>query len=142
MTTTVANVVDQVATLTTSAAATYSDPSGAFAAMPGTSLTFNVKLASLLVITFAARGVAAKKSAQTTTPIVFIKCELDGAPCQPDVNPVEFLFPPFCCDSRSFTWVARRVAPGSHTVAIFWGMGNPGTAIVTNRTLVVEAAQF
>src|SRR5262245_28053648 len=142
MTTTIAKSVDQVAALTTSASASYSDPSGAFVALPDTSVTFDLKLASLLVVTFAARGAVAKKPGQTTTPIVFVKCELDGTPCQPDSNPVEFLLPPFCCDTRSFTWVARRVAPGSHTIAIFWGMGNPGSAVLTNRSLIVEAARL
>jgi hypothetical protein len=142
MTTTIAKTVAQVAALTTSAAAQYTDPQGLFMAMPGTSVTFDVKVGSLLVVTFSARGAVGKKPGQTTTPIVFIKCLLDGTSCQPDVNPVEFLFPPFCCDSRSFTWVARKVGAGSHTIAIQWGMGNPGTATVTNRSLIVEAAQL
>lgn len=142
MTTTIAKTVVQVAALTTSASAQYTDPQGVFMAMPDTSVTFDVKVSSLLVVTFSARGVVGKKPGQTTSPIVFVKCQLDGTPCQPDGNPVEFMFPPTCCDSRSFTWVARRVAPGSHTIAIQWGMGNPGTAIVTNRSLVVEAAEL
>jgi hypothetical protein len=142
MTTTIAKAVDQVVALTTSAPASYSDPSGAFAAIPDTSVTFDLKLTSLLVVTFAGRGAAAKKPGQTTTPIVFVKCELDGTPCEPDANHVEFLLPPFCCDTRSFTWVARRVAPGSHKIAMFWGMGNPGTATLTNRSLIVEAARL
>jgi hypothetical protein len=142
MTTTFAKTVAQVAALTTSTGAQYTDPQGTFVAMPDTSVTFDVKAGSLLVITFSARGVVGKKPGQTSTPIVFIKCLLDGTPCQPDANPIEFMFPPVCCDSRSFTWVARRVGPGSHTIAIQWGMGNPGTAVVSQRSLIVEAAQI
>ena len=142
MTTTIAKNVVQVAALTTSASAQYADPQGVFLAMPDTFVTFDVEVSSLLVVTFSARGAVGKKPGQTSTPIVFVKCQLDGTPCEPDANAVEFMFPPFCCDSRSFTWVARRVAPGSHTIAIQWGMANPGTAIVTDRSLIVEAAEL
>ncbi len=140
MPTTTANTVRQVFALTESAAATYSNPSGAFAPMPATSLTVQLQFVSMLTITFCARGSVAPSSGPI--PIVFIRCEIDGQPCDPDANPVEFLYPQFCCDTRSFTWVAPRVSRGSHTIRIMWGMGNPTSAIVSNRTLMVQAARL
>ena len=140
MPTTAADTIRQVFALTESASATYSDPSGAFVPMPATSLTVTLDQASMVTITFSARGVVAPSSGPI--PIVFIKCEIDGQPCEPNTNPVEFLYPQFCCDTRSFTWVAPRVDRGSHTIGIMWGMGNPTSASVTNRTLLVEAARL
>lgn len=124
-------------TLTTSSPATYSNPSGAFEPMPSTSLTFPIQSPGLLTISFSARGAVAPSGSQSI-PIVFIQCQIDGQACQPDGNPVEFLYPQFCCDTRSFNWVAQDVSAGSHTVEILWGMGNPTSAIVTNRSLLVE----
>jgi hypothetical protein len=95
----------------------------------------------MLVITFCARG-AVMPSGSSIVPFVFIKCEIDGSPCDPNANPIEFLYPQFCCDSRSFTWVVPKVKPGTHTVAVQWGMGNPTMAILTQRTLIVRAAKL
>jgi hypothetical protein len=75
-----------------------------------------------LIVTFSARGTVQPSGSQVI-PIVFIRCDIDGAPCQPNGNPVEFLYPQFCCDTRSFTWVADTVPAGMHTVTILWGMG-------------------
>jgi hypothetical protein len=137
-----AKAVEQVSALTVSTAATYSTPSGAFEAMPQTSLRFDLKQRSLLIVAFSARGVSAQNPGQTTIPIVFVKCEIDGVACQPNSNPVEFLYPLFCCDTRSFTWVVHNALTGPHKVSIRWGMGNPGSAVVTNRSLVVLAARL
>jgi hypothetical protein len=55
-----------------------------------------------------------------------------------------FLYPDFCCDVRTSTWVAHQVAPGSHTVSIRWGMvglREPDGAAVSQRTLVVQAIE-
>jgi hypothetical protein len=129
----------QAFTLTTSDPATYSNSSGAVVLMPATSLAFQTQAAGLLTISFSARGSVAPSGSQII-PIVFIECHVDGQPCQPDTNTVEFLYPQFCCDTRSFHWVEQNVAAGSHTVDILWGMGNPTSAVVTNRTLIVETA--
>ncbi len=137
-----AKAVEQVSALTVSSAATYSTPSGAVEAMPQTSLRFDLKQKSLLIVTFSARGVSAQSPGQTTIPIVFVRCEIDGVACQPDSNPVEFLYPLFCCDTRSFTWVVHNASTGLHRVSIRWGMGNPGSAVVSNRSLVVLAARL
>lgn len=131
----------QVFTLTTSNEAIYSDPSGALVPMPSTFLNVNVQSAGLLTISFSARGTVQPSGSQLI-PIVFIECRIDSQACQPDSNTVEFLYPQFCCDTRSFEWVAQNVSPGSHTVEILWGMGNPTSAVVTNRSLIVEAAAF
>jgi len=71
---------------------------------------------------------------------VFVECEIDGQPCQPDSSSLIFLYPEFCCDTRSFNRVAHDVPAGSHKVQILWGMGNPTLASITNRSLIVEAA--
>jgi hypothetical protein len=126
-------------TLTTSSPATYSNSSGALELMPSTSLTFQTQAPGFLTISFAARGSVAPSGSQII-PIVFIECHIDGQACQPDTNTVEFLYPQFCCDTRSFHWVAQNVSAGSHTVDILWGMGNSTSAVVTNRSLIVEAA--
>jgi len=141
MSTTNASEVVQVFGLTESAAATYSNPSGVFEPMPATALKMKLKFPSLLVITFCARG-AVMPSGSSIVPFVFIKCEIDGSPCDPNANPIEFLYPQFCCDSRSFTWVVPKVKAGTHTVAVQWGMGNPTMAIVTQRTLIIQAAKL
>jgi hypothetical protein len=140
MPTSTAGRVEQVFALTTAAAATYSDPSGAFAPLPSTMLAVDLKFNSLLTITFSARGTV--QPSMGTVPIVFIKCEIDGNPCEPDSGSVEFLYPQFCCDTRSFTWVVDRAASGRHTIAILWGMGNPTSAVITSRTLLVEASRL
>jgi len=136
--TTSARAVEQVFASTTSGPATFSNPSGAFE--PLQSMTIDLRVNSLLVINFSARGVV-QGSTTGTIPIVFVKCEIDGTPCQPDFNPVEFLYPQFCCDARSFTWVVHAAGKGRHAITILWGMGNPTSAIITNRTLLVEAAR-
>lgn len=138
--TTSAGRVEQVFALTTSGAATFSNPSGAFQSLD--SMTVDLKFDSLLVITFSARGTVQPPTPPATQiPIVFVKCKIDGSPCQPDFNSVEFLYPQFCCDTRSFTWVVHAAKKGIHTLTILWGMGNPTSAVITNRTLVVEAAR-
>jgi hypothetical protein len=129
----------QLFTLTTSSPATYSNPSGALELMPSTSLTFQSQATGFLTVSFSARGSVAPSGSQII-PIVFMECHIDGQACQPDTNTVEFLYPQFCCDTRSFHWVAHNVSAGSHTVDILWGMGNPTSAVVTNRSLIVEAA--
>jgi len=133
--------VTRVFALTTSDSAIYSNSSGAFELMPSTELTINLRTDSMLVITFSARGSVAPPS-DTRIPIVFVKCEIDGIPAEPNFNSVEFLYPQFCCDTRSFTWVVHSAEAGTHTIKILWGMGNPTLAVVTNRTLVVEAARL
>jgi hypothetical protein len=132
--------VSQVIALTTSQQAIYSDPSGAMQPMPGTSLTFDVPKTSQLTVTFSARG-SVEPSGSLIIPIVFIGCQIDGQPCQPDSNPVEFLYPQYCCDTRSFQWIVSNLAAGSHNVQIVWGMGNPTLAGVTNRSLTVLVAK-
>jgi hypothetical protein len=129
----------QVFTLATSTPATYSTPSGALQPMPSTSLTFQAQAPGLVTISFSARG-SVEPSGSQIIPIVFIECHIDGQPCQPDTNTVEFLYPQFCCDTRSFHWVAQNVSADSHAVEILWGMGNPTSAVVTNRSLIVETA--
>ena len=136
--TTNAGAVKRVSVLTTSDGATYTNPSGAFEPLPGTALTVTTTGGDrLLVISFNARGTVAPSSS-AAIPIVFVKCEIDGTPCEPNFNSVEFLYPQFCCDTRSFTWAVHGPAKGSHTITILWGMGNPTMAVVSNRTLVVE----
>jgi hypothetical protein len=129
----------QVFTLATSSPATYSSASGALVLMPSTSLTFAAQAPGLATVSFSARGTVEPSGSQLI-PIVFIECHMDGQPCQPDSNTVEFLYPQFCCDTRSFHWVAQNISAGSHTVEILWGMGNPTSAVVTNRSLIVETA--
>jgi hypothetical protein len=136
---TLAHQLKQVFTLTTSNEATYSNPSGALEPMPGTSLNFQTVAPGILTISFSARGTVQPSGSQII-PIVFIECHVDGQACQPDSNTVEFLYPQFCCDTRSFRWVAQGVPAGSHTVEILWGMGNPTSAVATNRSLIVETA--
>lgn len=140
--TTSAGAVHQAFAVTTSAAATYATPSGAFQALPGSSLNLRLRLPSMLIVTFSARGTVQPPTTGSMVPIVFVKCEIDNAPCQPDANPVEFLYPQFCCDARSFTWVVHSAAKGAHTIQILWGMGNATSAVVSNRTLAIEAAQL
>jgi len=106
---------------------------------PLMSRSISLKQNSLLTITFSARGTVS----QPTTAIVQteVRCEVDGAPCKPDINGVQFLYPPFCCDARSFTWV-KRASQGPHTVTMTWTTLNQGTSHVQNRTLVVQAAKL
>jgi hypothetical protein len=134
-----AGPVSQVFALTTSNDATYSNPSGAIVPMPSTALTFTLDEPSLLTIAFSARGTV-EPSGSEIIPIVFIGCQIDGQPCQPNTNSIEFLYPQFCCDTRSFQWAVARVLPGNHKVQILWGMGNPTSADVSDRSLVVQAA--
>lgn len=134
-----AGPVTHVFAVTTSDTATYANPSGALMPMPETSVKINVARPSLVTIHFSARGTVQPSGSQII-PIVFVECQLDGVACEPDSNPVEFLYPQFCCDTRAFQWAVHRVAAGSHTVDIFWGMGNPTSADVSNRSLVVQTA--
>lgn len=129
----------QVFALATSDPVTYSDPSGAMQSMPGTSLNLQMQGSGFVTISLSARGTVQPSGSQII-PIMFIDCQIDGQACQPNSNPVEFLYPQFCCDTRSFHWVAENVSPGSHMVTILWGMGNPTSAVVTNRSLIVETA--
>lgn len=131
----------QIFSLTTSSEAAYSNPSGALQPMPSTSLTIQTQSPRLFTISFSARGTVAPSGSQII-PIVFIECQIDGQACQPNTNPVEFLYPQFCCDTRSFHWAVENVPAGSHTVQILWGMGNPTSAFVSNRSLIVETAKL
>lgn len=140
--TTAAGAVEQTFALTTSAPAAYSTASGATQPMPGTALNFSLRNASMLIVTFSARGTVAPPTSGSMVPIVFIRCEIDAAPCQPNTNSVEFLYPQYCCDTRSFTWIVHSATPGPHTVRILWGMGNPTAAHLSNRTLAIEAARL
>jgi len=140
-TTTAAGPVEQAFAVTTSATATYTFPP-AMQPMPATFLNISLKFPSMLIVTFSARGDVAGPTSGHMIPIVFIKCEIDAAPCQPNFNTVEFLYPEYCCDTRSFTWIVHSAAAGAHTVRILWGMGNPTAAYVTNRTLAIQAARL
>lgn len=131
--------VEQVFALTDSTGISYENPSGRMEPMPSTSLDVNLKQDSLLVITFSARGTV-RPSGSKVIPITFIKCEFDGTPCSPNINTVEYHYPQYCCDSRSFTWVVHKARKGMHKVAIIWGMGNPTAIAISQRTLIVEAA--
>lgn len=131
--------VEQVFVLTDSSGISYENPSGAMEPMPSTSLDLDLKQDSLLVITFCARGTL-RPSGSKVVPIAFIRCEFDGKPCSPNINMIEYHYPQYCCDSRSFTWVVHRARKGMHKIAIIWGMGNPTAIIISQRTLIVEAA--
>ena len=139
--TTRAGAVEQAFAVTSSAPATYTTPSGAMQPMPVTALSFSLRQPSMLIVTFSARGTVAPPSSGAMIPIVFIKCEIDGTPCQPNSNTVEYLYPQYCCDSRSFTWIVHSTTAGVHNVRILWGMGNPTSAVLTNRTLAIQAAR-
>lgn len=98
------------------------------------SLPITLTRKSLLTITFSARGEI------SGAPNVFVvRCFVDKTPCEPTVNAVQFLYPIFCCDTRSFTWVAVG-GPGGHGVTIIGGTTVPGRSLVYDRTLHVEAA--
>jgi hypothetical protein len=99
------------------------------------SLPIDLKADSYLTITFSARGVVAPSSTQTIIPQ--LSCAIDGKPCDPNIAQ-EFLYPTFCCDSRSFTWIASA-AKGTHTVEITWNSSGTGTVMLTGRTLNVLA---
>jgi hypothetical protein len=124
----------QIFALTTSDGASCTNPPGPCGAL--VSLPIDVKANSLLTITFSARGLVSPSSTQTVE--VAINCDVDGNPCEPDANGVEFLYPTFCCDARSFTWISPA-GKGAHTVRISWTTQNSGTASIQNRTLHVEA---
>lgn len=137
-----AGAVEQVFTLTSSDSETYANPSGALEPMPGTELDFTLRVSSLLVITFCARG-SVQPSGSQMIPMAFIQCHLDGSPCEPDGSgPLEFHFPQYCCDTRSFSWVAPKVSAGSHTVTMLWGLGNPTSFVIERRSLIVQAARL
>ena len=133
-----AGQVERVFASTSSAAAQYSNPSGQFQRLE--SVKVALQSDSVLVIHFSAQGSVAPTTGPV--PVVFIRCEIDGAPCEPNHNPLTFFYPQYCCDVRSFTWVVHKARRGSHSVDILWGMGNATSATITNRTLVVEAAKL
>jgi hypothetical protein len=130
--------VEQVFALTDSSGISYENPSGRMEPMPSTSLDLDLKQDSLLIITFCARGTV-RPSGSKVIPFAFIKCELDGIPCSPDINPIEYHYPQYCCDSRSFTWVVHKAKKGKHKLVMIWGMGNPTSIGISQRTLVVQA---
>jgi hypothetical protein len=129
----------QVFSLTTSEQALYTNSRGVFEPIPSTNLAFTVNAESSLTITFNALASVAASGTEVI-PQVFIECQIDGQACQPDSNSITFLYPQFCCDTRSFQWVANNVTAGQHKVQMMWAMGNPTNASMTNRSLVVEAA--
>lgn len=129
----------RVFSLTTSSAATYSSINGALEPMPSTSLGFEITTPGFATISFAARG-SVEPSGTQLIPKVLINCQIDGQSCSPDSNSVEFLYPQFCCDVRSFQWIAPNLAAGSHIVQILWGMDNPTSASITDRSVIVQTA--
>ncbi len=141
-----AGQVEQVFALTIETPITISFP-GQLAPLSDTSLAIKLKFESLLVITFSAR-IFNEQIAGTTIyppgPIALVKCEIDGAPCEPNGNALEFGNNLGFGDARSFTWVVHKTLKGQHTITIFAGLANPQNAqlIITNRTLVVEAARL
>jgi hypothetical protein len=122
--------------LATSNGADCQNPPGPCGALM--SLPIVLKADSMLIVTFSARGIVTPSSTQTVE--VQINCEVDGVACEPDANGVQFLYPTFCCDTRSFTWTLPVVSKGAHTVRINWATLNSGTASIQNRTLYVQAA--
>ena len=101
------------------------------------SLPIDLKADSLLTITFTARGVVQQPSAAIVETA--IECEFDGKPCDPDGSGgLVFLYPAFCCDTRSFMWIASA-SKGTHTVNIKWTTDTNGTSNIQNRTLNVLA---
>ena len=126
----------QTFALATSVGADCKNPPGPCGVVMSLPITLTSR-SSLLTITFSARGLVSPSSTQIVQAA--INCDVDGKPCQPDINSVEFLYPTFCCDTRSFTWVAVA-SRGTHTVNINWTTLNAGMASIQNRTLQVEAA--
>ena len=102
---------------------------------------------SLLVITYSMR-VYNEQIGGTTVyppgPIMLIKCEFDGTPCEPNGNNLEFGNNLGFGDSRSFTWVVHFAKKGAHKVTMLGGLANPQNALtaITQRSLVVHAARL
>jgi len=136
-TTTSAGGVEQVFTFTSSATIDYTNPSGA--SEVADSLVIDLKKESLLLVSYSVRADVTPRTS-TQVPEVFVRCEVDSKPCQPNGNDIVFLLPEFCCDARTFTWVFHKAPKGKHTVTILWGMGNPTAAHFTLRSMVVQAA--
>jgi hypothetical protein len=121
--------------LATSAGASCVNPPGPCGTL--VSLPIDLNADSLLTITFTARGVVQQPSTQIVETA--IECEFDGKPCDPDGSGgLVFLYPAFCCDTRSFTWITLA-SKGVHTVNIKWTTDNNGTSLIQNRTLNVLA---
>jgi hypothetical protein len=120
--------------LATSNFATCTNPPGPCGVL--VSLPINLRANSHLTITFSARGVVSQASTQIVGTA--IGCNVDGKPCEPDSNGVDFQYPAGCCDSRSFTWITSA-ARGTHTVNITWTTNNSGSTFLQNRTLNVDA---
>jgi hypothetical protein len=134
-----AEAVDQVFVFTSSATIDYTNPSGA--SQVADSLDIDLKKDALLIISYSVRASLTPRTS-TQVPMVFVRCEVDSAPCSPNGNDVVWLIPEFCCDSRTFTWIFPKAGKGKHTVKTLWGMGNPTAAHFTLRSLVVEAARI
>ncbi len=124
----------QTFTFTTSDGASCINPPGPCGTLVALPIVLGAN--SSLIITFSARGVVAMPSTQTVETL--INCDVDGNPCAPDANGVEFVYPRGCCDTRSFTWVSS-VGMGPHTVHINWTTLNTGTSLIQNRTLAILA---
>jgi len=133
-----AEAVDQVFTFTSSDTIDYTNPSGA--SQVADTLDIDLKKDSLLLVSYSVRA-SLTPPTSTQVPMVFVKCQVDGAPCAPDNNDIVWLIPEFCCDARTFTWVFPKATKGKHAVSILWGMGNPTAAHFTLRSLVVQAAR-
>lgn len=118
-----AGPVTHVFAVTTSDTATYANPSGALMPMPETSVKIDVARPSLVTIHFSARG-SVQPSGSQIIPIVFVECQLDGVACEPDSNPVEFLYPQFCCDTGRFSgrFTELRRVPIPLTSSGEWGI--------------------
>src|SRR5262245_27450364 len=118
----------------TSAGASCASPPGVCGHL--VSLPINLNADSYLTITFSARGEVQQPSPQIVQTLLL--CDVDGIACEPNINPVSFLFPNFCCDARSFTWITQA-GRGQHTVNITWESVSKGASLIQNRTLNVEA---
>jgi hypothetical protein len=128
----------QIFAVTASAVAQCTSPPAVCGAL--VSLPIDLKSDSVLTIRFSARGMVSMASTQIVE--VSISCDVDGTRCNPGAGPqgsdIQFLYPQFCCDARSFTWVTPAVK-GTHIVHINWTTSNSGTAFLTDRTLHLEA---
>ncbi len=130
--------VDQVFTFTSSDTIDYTNTSGA--SQVADTLDIDLKKDSLLLISYSVRASLTPRTS-TQVPMVFVRCQVDGTPCEPDNNDIVWLIPEFCCDARTFTWIFPKATKGKHAVSILWGMGNPTAAHFTLRSLVVQAAR-
>ncbi len=130
--------VDQVFTFTSSDTIDYTNTSGA--SQVADTLDIDLKKDSLLLISYSVRASLTPRTS-TQVPMVFVRCQVDGTPCEPDNNDIVWLIPEFCCDARTFTWIFPKATKGKHAASILWGMGNPTAAHFTLRSLVVQAAR-